>query len=168
VSRQRHFLRIRESESAKGCGIAATNARIAREITGRCARLRRRVAQVDAKNLAKLFVVKKSRRFKFDEVRQRFRLTPTERGVAVFVAAAFVLGLVTKCYRDAHPSPTPIERHSTTMKSMSRSTSTSKRKIRKAHDTLAVKPGDPARRLPKSEEKLDLSDSATKQEYRQK
>ena len=115
-------------------------------------------------------MVKKSRRFKFDEVRQRFRLTPTERGVAVFVAAAFVLGLVTKCYRDAHPSPTPIERHSTTMKSMSRSRSpsTSKRKIRKAHDTRAVKPGDPARRLPKSEEKLDLSDSATKQEYRQR
>src|SRR5262252_2118304 len=83
--------------------------------------------------IAKVFVVKKSRRFKLDEVRQRFRLTPTERGVAVFVAAAFVLGLVTKCYRDAHPSPTPIERHSTTMKSMS----TSKRKIRKAQDTRA-------------------------------
>ena len=113
-------------------------------------------------------MVKKSRHFKFDEVRQRFRLTPTERGVAVFVAAAFVLGLVTKCYRDAHPSPTPIERHSTTMKSMSRSTSTSERKLRKAHDTRAVKPGDPARRLPKSEEKLDLSDSATQQEHQQK
>ena len=36
-------------------------------------------------------MVKKSRRFKFDEVRQRFRLTSTERRVAVFVAAAFVL-----------------------------------------------------------------------------
>jgi hypothetical protein len=51
--------------------------------------------------------LKKGWRFKFDEVRQRFRLTPTERRVAVFVVAAFVLGLVTKCYRDAHPSPTP-------------------------------------------------------------
>ena len=57
-------------------------------------------------------VAKKSRRFKFDEVRQRFRLTPTERRVAVFVAAAFVLGLITKCYRDAHPSPTPVQTHS--------------------------------------------------------
>ena len=86
------------------------------------------------------FVFQKSRRFKFDEVRQRFRLTPTERGVAVFVAAAFVLGLVTKCYRDAHPSPTPIERHSTTMKSLSRSTR------KKADETRTVKPGDPANR----------------------
>ena len=58
------------------------------------------------------FVVKKSRRFKFDEVRQRFRLTPTEKRVAVFVVAAFVLGLITKCYRDAHPSPTPVQTHS--------------------------------------------------------
>ena len=32
--------------------------------------------------MAKLFVVKKSRRFKFDEVSQRFRLTPTERRVS--------------------------------------------------------------------------------------
>jgi hypothetical protein len=27
-----------------------------------------------------------------------------EKRVAVFVLAAFVLGLVTKCYRDTHPS----------------------------------------------------------------
>jgi hypothetical protein len=27
--------------------------------------------------------------------------------VVLFVLAAFVLGLVTKCYRDAHPSPAP-------------------------------------------------------------
>src|SRR4029077_19233180 len=51
------------------------------------------------------FVIKKSWRFKFDEVRQRFRLTPTEKRVVIFVLAAFVLGLITKCYRDAHPSP---------------------------------------------------------------
>ena len=56
-------------------------------------------------------LVKKRRRFKLDEVRQRFRLTPTERRVAVFIAAAFVLGLATKCYREAHPQmPTPIEK----------------------------------------------------------
>jgi hypothetical protein len=30
-----------------------------------------------------------------------------EKRVVVFVLAAFVLGLVTKCYRDAHPSPPP-------------------------------------------------------------
>ena len=59
-------------------------------------------------------LVKKSRRFKFDEVRQKFRLTPTEKRVAVFIIAAFVLGLVTKCYREAHPQiPKPVEkRHS--------------------------------------------------------
>jgi hypothetical protein len=44
--------------------------------------------------------LKKPLRFRFDEVRQRFRLTPTEKRVAVFVLAAFVLGLATKCYRD--------------------------------------------------------------------
>jgi hypothetical protein len=48
-------------------------------------------------------------RFKFEQVRQRFRLTPTEKRVAVFVLAASLLGLVTKCYRDAHPSPAAIE-----------------------------------------------------------
>lgn len=165
ASHGQYALAVRYQETLSfGFASAPTKGTTAREIVCFCATLRHNVARVDAKNLATLFVVKKSRRFKFDEVRQKFRLTPTERGVAVFVAAAFVLGLVTKCYRDAHPSPTPIERHSKTMKS--RSTST--RKIRKAHDTGAVKPGDPVRPLPKSEEKLDLSDSATKQEYRQR
>ena len=54
--------------------------------------------------------VEKGWRFKFAEVRHRFRLTPTEKRVAVFVVAAFVLGLATKCYRDAHASPTPAAR----------------------------------------------------------
>jgi hypothetical protein len=53
------------------------------------------------------FVVKKNWRFKFGETRQRFRLTPTEKRVAVFILAAVVLGLATKCYRDTHFSPTP-------------------------------------------------------------
>jgi hypothetical protein len=47
----------------------------------------------------------KTRRCKLDQVRQRFRLTSMEKRVVLFVVAAFVLGLVTKCYRDAHPSP---------------------------------------------------------------
>src|SRR5262249_24289149 len=51
--------------------------------------------------------LKKGWSFKFDEVRQRFRLTPTEKLVAVVVVAAFVLGLATKCYRDTHSSPRP-------------------------------------------------------------
>ena len=38
-------------------------------------------------------VVKNNWRFKFGEARQRFRLTPTEKRVAVFVLAAVVLGL---------------------------------------------------------------------------
>ncbi len=53
------------------------------------------------------FVVKKNWRFKFAEARQRFRLTPTEKRVAVFVLAALVLGLATKWYRDAQSSPYP-------------------------------------------------------------
>src|ERR1700757_3345009 len=49
--------------------------------------------------------LKKPLRFRFDELRQRFRLTPTEKRVVAFVVAAFALGLSTKCYRDAHQSP---------------------------------------------------------------
>jgi hypothetical protein len=98
-------------------------------------------------------VGKKRRHFKLDEVRERFRLTPTEKRVAVFVAVAFLLGLITKCYRDAHPK---------TMMSMSTSTS------KKTYETHAAQPGDPAKRPVKSAEILDLSDSATKQEEQQK
>jgi hypothetical protein len=61
-------------------------------------------------------VVKKNWRSKFDEVRQRFRLTPTEKRIAVFVLAAFVLGLATKCYRDAHPSASLLQPHKTRTK----------------------------------------------------
>jgi hypothetical protein len=112
------------------------------------------------KNFAKVFVVKKSRRFKFDEVRQRFRLTPTERRVVVFVAAAFVLGLITKCYRDAHSSPTPVQTHpGSSRASVSRA---------KVDQPRALNTGHAARRPPKSAEKLDLSDSATEQEHQHK
>jgi len=52
-------------------------------------------------------VVKNNWRFKFAEARQRFRLTPTEKRVAVFVLAALVLGIATKWYRDAQSSPYP-------------------------------------------------------------
>ena len=52
----------------------------------------------------------KKRRLAFDRLRQKFILTPTEKRVAVFVVAAFVLGLATKCYRDKHSSPTPAAR----------------------------------------------------------
>ncbi|PYK40665.1 MAG: hypothetical protein DME60_07385 [Verrucomicrobia bacterium] len=47
--------------------------------------------------------MKKRWRSKFDQARQRLLLTPTEKRVVVFVLGAFVLGLGTKCYRDAHP-----------------------------------------------------------------
>jgi hypothetical protein len=110
--------------------------------------------------LAKVFVVKKSRRFNFDEVRQRFRLTPTEKRVVVFVAAAFVLGLITKCHRDAHQSPTPVQAHpGSSRASVSRA---------KVDQPRALNTGQAARRQPKSAEKLDLSNSATKQEDQQK
>jgi len=98
-------------------------------------------------------VIKNNRHLKFDELRQRFRLTPTEKRVAVFVVAAFVLGLATKCYRDAHPSPAPVQnRARTTM------TSTS------THWT----PADATRRTQRSAEKHHLPDSAPEQEYQQK
>ena len=107
------------------------------------------------------FVVKRRRRFKLDDVRQRFRLTPTEKRVALFVAAAFVLGLVTKCYRDAHPSPIPVQTHS------------GKSRVPGSFSASVDQPGAPnagetARRRRRSTEKLDLSDSATKQEHHQR
>jgi len=81
--------------------------------------------------------------------------------VALFVFAAFLLGLITKCYRDGHPSPAPVQTNSdTTMRSMSTS--------KKAYKKPPAPPRDPAKGMPKSVEKLDLSDSATKQEHRQK
>jgi len=103
-------------------------------------------------------VVKKSRQFQLDQVRERFHLTSIERRVALFVAAAFVLGLVTKCYRDAHPSPPPVETHTgRTVTSMST--------IKKANQTRAMKPNDPAKRTRKSAEKDNLPDSAQEQQY---
>jgi hypothetical protein len=104
------------------------------------------------------FVVKKSRRFKFDEVRQRFRLTSTERRVAVFIAAAFVLGLVTKCYREAHPSPTPLQTHSGTS-----GPSLSSRAKTKQPGALNTR--QPAKRTRKSAEKLNLPDSSGERYY---
>jgi hypothetical protein len=49
--------------------------------------------------------LKKRWRFDFDQLRQKLLLTPTEKRVVLFILAAFMLGLGTKCYRDAHPSP---------------------------------------------------------------
>ena len=40
-------------------------------------------------------------------LRQRFLLTPSEKRLAIFILAAFVLGLGTKYYRDTHSSPAP-------------------------------------------------------------
>jgi len=107
-------------------------------------------------------VVKKSQRFQLDDVRERFRLTSIERRVVLFVAAAFVLGLATKCYRDAHPSPAPVETHpGRTVTSLTRNTS-------EANQTRAMKPGDPAKRRRKSAEKDNLPDLAQEQHYQQK
>src|SRR4051794_10442342 len=106
-------------------------------------------------------MVKKSRHFNFDEVRQRFRLTPTEIRVALFVAAAFVLGLITKGYRDAHSSPTPVQTHPGSSGTPGSFRSKVDRPRRLDPDT-ATKP------TRKSAEKLNLSDSATQQEHQQK
>jgi hypothetical protein len=103
------------------------------------------------------FVVKKRRRFKFDEVRERFRLTPTERRVVVFVAAAFVLGLVTKCSRDARPSPTPVQTHS----GRSRASATSA----KADQSRSLTPNTAPKRMRKSAENRNLPDSPNEPEY---
>jgi hypothetical protein len=51
--------------------------------------------------------LKTRRRFKFDHLRQKFFLTPAEKRVTLFILAAFLLGLGTKYYRDAHPAAPP-------------------------------------------------------------
>jgi hypothetical protein len=94
-------------------------------------------------------------------VTQRFRLTPTEKRVALFVVAAFMLGVVTKCYRDSHPSPTPVQTHPHRSRA-SRSTPT------KVDQTRALNAGRTAKRTRKSAENLDLSDSSMQQEHQQK
>src|SRR5207247_699574 len=62
--------------------------------------------RIDSESFLKL---KTRRRFKFKELREKFRLTYTEKRVVVFVLAAFMLGLVTKYYRYTHPSPAPSQ-----------------------------------------------------------
>jgi hypothetical protein len=44
-------------------------------------------------------------RTRWDALRQRLVLTPEEKRVIAFVLIAFVLGVGTKYYRDAHPQP---------------------------------------------------------------
>ena len=40
--------------------------------------------------------------WRWEELRHRFVLTGEEKRVITFVIAAFLLGVVTKCYRDTH------------------------------------------------------------------
>jgi hypothetical protein len=67
-------------------------------------RLNRDNLRIDSESYREL---KTHWRLKFDRVRQRFVLTPAEKRVVLFVVAAFMLGLGTKWYRDARPSPYP-------------------------------------------------------------
>jgi len=61
--------------------------------------------------------VKFSERWSWEELRHRLVLTPEEKRVVSFVVIALLLGLGTKCYRDAHPQfagkkpPTSGEAH---------------------------------------------------------
>ncbi|MFN2542669.1 MAG: hypothetical protein ABR514_10965 [Chthoniobacterales bacterium] len=45
--------------------------------------------------------------WKWEELRHKLVLTPEEKRVIIFILAAFVLGLGTKCYRERHPQPGP-------------------------------------------------------------
>src|SRR6266513_309792 len=99
---------------------------------------------------------------------QRFRLTPTEQRVAVFVLAAFALGLATKCYRDAHPSPVPSQSNP----GRSRLRNDSRGEPQADTETTAERPGPrnvtmPRIRAGKSKptEKHNLSDPALDHEH---
>jgi hypothetical protein len=41
----------------------------------------------------------------WSELRQKLVLTPEEKRVIIFILTAFLLGLMTKCYRDKHRPP---------------------------------------------------------------
>ena len=87
-------------------------------------------------------MVKKNWRFKFDEMRQRFRLTPTEKRIVVFVLAAFALGLATKCYRDAHPSAaSPLQPNKTRTKFVSPASGSTPARKRTGKPTRTEKAG---------------------------
>jgi hypothetical protein len=49
--------------------------------------------------------LKFSERWSWEELRHKLVVTPEEKRVILFVIAAFILGLATKCYRDTHPRP---------------------------------------------------------------
>ena len=50
-------------------------------------------------------------RWNWEELRHKFVLTLEEKRVISFVVAAFILGLGTKSYRDAHPQePVQIDK----------------------------------------------------------
>jgi hypothetical protein len=58
--------------------------------------------------------LKTRRRFKFNQARQKFILTPAEKRVVIFVLTAFLLGLGTKCYRESRPeAPSKIDKKHT-------------------------------------------------------
>src|SRR5438477_13123785 len=72
-----------EATLSRRFGSVGAKTRIAREITPLRARLWRGSERVNAEKTSQVIMVKKSRHLKFDEVRQRFRLTPTEIRVAM-------------------------------------------------------------------------------------
>jgi len=49
-------------------------------------------------------------RWQWEELRHKLVLTPEEKRVILFVVAAFLLGLGTKCYRDTHPRPVQLDK----------------------------------------------------------
>jgi hypothetical protein len=59
--------------------------------------------------------LKPGNRWNWDELRHRFVLTPEEKRVIAFVVATLLLGLATKCYREAQPQPPSLihEKHPT-------------------------------------------------------
>ena len=65
-----------------------------------------------------------------------------EKRVAVFVLAAFVLGLATKCYRDTHPLPVPLK--SNLGRPGPTSVTPPRKRTRKPARTEELKPSDPA------------------------
>jgi hypothetical protein len=75
--------------------------------------------------------------------------------------AAFMLGVVTKCYRDTHPSPAPVQTDL-------RRTGAAAPARAKPDQARALNRGKETREMRRSPEELNLSAVRAEQEHRQK
>jgi hypothetical protein len=104
--------------------------------------------------------LKKRQRFNFDQLRQRLILTPAEKRVVIFILVAFLLGLGTKYYRDAHSSPAPSQSNLNTTRARNHLQA-------ELAPASSVTPARKRTRKSAGTEKLNLSEPIVEHEHQQ-